>query len=71
MQAVRFETTVDENGEVRLTRLPFRAGERVEIIVLQQAPRGDSVAALPLRGVAIEYERPTDPVAEEDWHLLR
>ena len=22
-------------------------------------------------GVAIEYERLTDPVAEEDWHLLR
>ncbi len=34
MQAVRIETTIGENGEVCLTKLPFRAGERVEVIVL-------------------------------------
>ena len=67
MQAIRIETTIDENGEVRLTKLPFNAGEEVEVIVL---PRGRRLATgdrFPLRGVAIDYERPTDPVAEEDW----
>jgi len=69
MQAVRIETSVDENGEVRLTQLPFKVGDPVEVIVRRlMVRRGDPV---PLRGLAIEYERPTDPVAEEDWRALR
>ena len=71
MQAVRIETTIDENGEVRLTKLPFEAGEQVEVIVLSRATRRGLGERLPLRGAPIEYERPTDPVAQEDWDALR
>jgi hypothetical protein len=69
MEAVRIETTVDEKGEVRLTKLPFHVGEQVEVIIL---PRGARVGtpSFPLRGVPIEYDRPTDPVAEADWSAL-
>lgn len=71
MQAVRIETTIGENGEVRLTKLPFRAGERVEVIVLPREMRAGVAGSFPLRGVPIVYDRPTDPVAEEDWGALR
>lgn len=70
MDAVRIETTVDERGEVHLTKLPFPAGEPVEVIVVPK-PARQRGSAFPLRGVPITYERPTDPVAEEDWDALR
>ena len=71
MRAVRIETTIGENGEVCLTKLPFRAGERVEVIVLPREMHGGIAAGFPLRGMPIAYDRPTDPVAEEDWGALR
>lgn len=70
MNAVRIETTVDEHGEVHLTELPFPAGELVEVTVIQKPVR-PRVNRFPLRGVSIEYDRPTDPVAEKDWDALR
>ena len=70
MDAVRIETTVGEHGEVHITKLPFPAGEPVEVIVVRKPVRQQS-NEFPLRGVPIEYERPTDPVAEEDWDALR
>jgi hypothetical protein len=70
MDAVRIETTVDEHGEVHLTKLPFPAGVPVEVIVVPK-PLRQSRSGFPLRGVPITYDRPTDPVAEEDWDALR
>ena len=71
MQAVRIETTIGENGEVRLTNLPFKAGQHVEVIVLPREMRPGVAEGLPLRGSPVEYDRPSDPVAEEDWDALR
>jgi hypothetical protein len=34
MQAYRVETTVADDGQLRPTQLPFRAGEEVEVIIL-------------------------------------
>ena len=65
MNAVRIETTVDERGEVHLTKLPFPAGESVEVIVVPKSARQQG-KGFPLRGIPIAYDRPTDPVAEED-----
>ena len=70
MDAVRIETTVDERGEVHLTNLPFSAGEPVEVTVVSQAAHHLG-GGFSLRGVPIAYERPTDPVAAEDWDALR
>ena len=70
MDAIRIETTVDEHGEVHLTKLPFPAGEPVEVIVVPK-PCHQPGSAFRLRGVPISYDRPTDPVAEEDWNALR
>jgi hypothetical protein len=70
MNGVRIETTVDERGEVHLTRLPFPAGASVEVTVVPRSTR-QRRNVFPLRGIPIAYERPTDPVAEEDWDALR
>ena len=70
MDEVRIETTVDEHGEVHVTKLPFPAGEPVEVIVVPKLARQRG-SRFPLRDVPIEYDRPTDPVAEEDWVALR
>ena len=38
MAAYKLATKIDENGEIRLSELPFRAGEEVEIIILSREP---------------------------------
>ena len=70
MDAVRIETTVDDRGEVHLTKLPFPAGEPVEVIIVRKPVRQHG-NGFPLRGVFIAYDRPIDSVAEEDWDALR
>ena len=70
MDAIRIETTVDEHGEVHLKKLPFPAGEAVEVTVVAKAARQRG-SKFPLRGVPITYDRPTDPVAEDDWDAVQ
>lgn len=71
VRAVQVETTIEKAGELHLEKLPFGAGERVEVIVLARPARGHAGDRYPLRGEPLRYERPTDPVAEEDWEALR
>jgi hypothetical protein len=71
MQAYRIETTVKEDGSLTLEEVPFRAGEEVEVIVLARGrslPQGDRY---PLRGKPLQYDDPTEPVAESDWDALQ
>jgi hypothetical protein len=70
MEAIKIEAKVDEHGEVRLTKLPFQAGEFVEVTVIAKAPRQQG-SKFPMRGVPITYERPTDPVAEDEWDAVQ
>lgn len=70
MQAYKTEARLDEAGELHLSELPFRSGDEVEVIVLRREPRRPSEKRYPLRGLPIRYDRPTDPVAEEDWEAL-
>ncbi len=74
LQAHRIETTLTHNGTLTLDHLPFHAGEAVEVIVLPQAasaPSADPQSRYPLRGLSVTYDRPTDPVASEDWETLQ
>jgi len=66
--AYRIEKVLAEDGKLSLDRLPFRAGQMVEVILFPVP----SPAPLdhPLRGTVIRYDRPTDPVAEADWDVL-
>ena len=65
--AHRIEVVLSEDGKLSLDRLPFRAGQVVEVIVL---PVAAPVAAFSLHGAVIRYDRPTEPVAEADWDVL-
>lgn len=68
----RTETVVDEEGSVRLRDLPFEPGETVEVIVLALPHRAGTVpGGRPLRGSVLRYDDPTEPVAEDDWDVLK
>ncbi|MCP3963632.1 MAG: hypothetical protein GY719_37830 [bacterium] len=67
----RYQTKIDERGQLRISQLPFQPGDEVEVIVRPRRPRSDSGSRYPLRGLPYRYDRPTDPVAEDDWAVLK
>jgi hypothetical protein len=67
--AHRVEVVLSEDGKLSLDHLPFHAGQTVEVIVvpvLRPVPLNH-----PLRGSVLRDDRPTEPVAEGDWDVLR
>jgi len=64
MNAHRVEITIDQDGTLILNDIPFQAGDAVEVVILElpTAPNGDN--CYPLRGQAVEYHSPSEPVAE-------
>lgn len=71
MQAYRCDATIDDKGQLQLTQLPFHPGEEVEVIVLPRKATAAPENPYPLRGLPYRYDRPTDPVAENDWEVLK
>ncbi|MEA2008539.1 MAG: hypothetical protein U9O54_05420 [Chloroflexota bacterium] len=71
MEAYRVKKKVATNGILQLNSLPFREGELVEVIVLGQKREVPKLTHSPLRGKVIAYIDPTEPVAQDDWELLR
>ena len=69
MKAYRVEKQIAANGELKLSGLPFKEGDKVEVIILSHETGSHPVTPSPLRGKVIEYLEPTEPVAEEDWEL--
>lgn len=70
MSVHRVETTLNEDGTLTLTDLPFNAGDAVEVIILPLSQESAGQKSYPLHGTQIKYVNPTDPVAEEDWAAL-
>ena len=64
------EVTLSQDGKLMLDELPFRAGDKVEVIILarQSKPNGQEYS---LRGKPIKYSDATDPVAQEDWEAIQ
>lgn len=54
-------------GEVVIMK---EAGPAVKLVVVAPNPAA-GVGEFPLRGTVLRYDRPTDPVAEEDWESAR
>lgn len=71
MKAYRVEATVSDDKSLVLKEVPFRAGDTVEVIVLEAPDRQQAKNPYPLRGTPIRYDNPTEPVAESDWDVLR
>lgn len=67
--AHRIEAALSEDGKLLIDHLPFRAGQKVEVIVL---PVIRAMAPSPaLRGTVLRYDQPTAPAAEADWGALQ
>jgi hypothetical protein len=71
METYRTETTISANRALTIQGVPFRPGEKVEVIVLARPRSRSKHKRYPLRGQAIRYDRPFDSVAEDDWQALR
>ena len=71
MKAYRVQKKIAANGELKLNALPFQEGDEVEVIILSHETVSHPGTPSPLRGKVIEYLEPAEPVAEEDWELLK
>lgn len=67
--AHRTETILTEDGKLSLDQLPFLAGQAVEVIILSTL--GPVPANQSLRGSVLQYDQPTEPVAETDWDAVQ
>ena len=71
MNAHRVETTIEKDGTLTLKGIPFQAGDAVEVIILERPPKPAGDNPYPLRGQPVQYEAPTEPVAEAEWGALQ
>jgi len=71
MQAYRIETIVAQDGTVVIKGVPFRAGTKVELIILGHFPKAKGEARYPLRGKPIRYLAPFESVAENESQVLQ
>lgn len=71
MQAFRIETTIQDDRSIVIEHLPFRVGEKVEVIILVRSVPVVGEDPYPLRNTPITYIDPTEPVALDDWEVSR
>lgn len=71
MRAYSVEKVVSKNGTLQLEALPFPAGEVVEVIVLARKGFERVQDFSKLKDCVVKYELPFEPVAEEDWDVLK
>jgi len=71
MQAYRVETVVTQDGVLTLKGIPFRAGDKVEVIILSYPHKRKGEKPYPLRGKPVHYVAPFDSVAENEWEVMR
>ncbi|MSR51823.1 MAG: hypothetical protein EXS09_00865 [Gemmataceae bacterium] len=64
----RVRTTLREDGKLSLDHLPFRSGDDVDVTVIPALTAVD-LASHPLRGSVLFFDRPAEPVAEEEWSV--
>lgn len=71
MQTYRVETEVSEGGTLTIKGLPFRAGDKVEVIIRSCEREPQPGERYPLRGKPVRYIDPFGSVAEDDWNVLK
>lgn len=67
MQTFRIETIVAKNRALTLRGLPFRSGEKVEVIIISRSVRATEIQPYSLRGKPVQYESPFEPIEPDDW----
>ena len=71
MQMYRVEATVSNDGTLTIKGVPFRAGDKVEVIVRSRECEKERSGRYPLRGKPIRYVDPFESVAKDDWEALK
>jgi hypothetical protein len=71
MRTYRTVKVVPKNGEVHLERLPFQPGDTVEVIVLLHNGKSLLTKSESLAGSVLRYDRPLEPVSEDEWNALQ
>jgi hypothetical protein len=70
IQTYRTETTLSSDGTLTIAGLPFRAGDKVQVVVCDRRAL-TSGERYPLRGKPIRYIGPFESVAEDEWEALK
>ncbi|MCP4104739.1 MAG: hypothetical protein GY749_04255 [Desulfobacteraceae bacterium] len=70
MQTYKTEKSIPENGILTLDALPFNPRDFVEITIKLRDNKSQA-DRYPLRGKVLRYGDPTEPVAQEDWDILK
>ena len=71
MIACKIKANVSESGSVTLEALPFPAGTSVEVIVLEATPLLTPDNLYLLHNTPYHYDNPFDPIALDDWEIIR
>ena len=71
MNTHRLEIALTENGKITLENLPFKAGETVEIVISPHEKNSPDDNPFPLEGTVHYYDDPFEPVAEDEWKVLK
>ena len=67
MQTHREEAVVRGDGSLLIDHIPFKAGERVEVILIASPRESAPASKYPWRGKPYRYDNPTDPIGVQDW----
>jgi hypothetical protein len=70
MEVYRVETKVSSDGTVLLEKVPFQAGEQVEVIVRAHPETRKDAKRYPLRGTPVRYTDPFESVDLDSWRAL-
>lgn len=64
-------TIITEDGTLAINGLPFAVGDRVEVIIRNQAADTPAPASYPLRGTLLRFTDPFEPVSAADWEAMQ
>jgi hypothetical protein len=67
----RVRSHVAEDGSLTIENIPFAIGQEVEVILLAESRAAENRDRYPLRGTVLKYIDPLEPVAEDDWEVLK
>ncbi len=69
MGKFKTKTTIAHDRSLRVTELPFQAGDEVEVIIESLDSPTVETNRYPLRGEVCTYEGPFDGVAIDEWDI--
>ncbi len=68
------QLNLTQDATLTIERLPFRMGDFVEVIIRpaqKMVSNSKKKRRYPLHGTLVKYIDPTEPVAVEDWEVLK